>query len=158
MPNAVPFPPGTLHPPLTRVQRLAMIVYLESKGYNDKDIAALIHWPTPGTLKTDYVTAVGSTQGALTDLDTRLIQGYDAAAQGGGFTGQPVTKTQWSLPDWAKPFANLFEFLANPVRVGELIVGVIMVGVAFNAVLRQGTGVGVSVPSTGKLIKSVGKK
>jgi hypothetical protein len=42
------------------------------------------------------------------------------------------------LPNPLSGLQSLLGFLGNPVRLGELVVGVVMVGVAFAAVLKRG--------------------
>jgi hypothetical protein len=100
---------STLHPPLTAEQKTTIAAFCAANGYDP------------------------SLFGTVIKTDANYIAAYKAVAVGG--KGQ--TKTEWSPPGLGT-LKDLLGFLGNPVRLGELVVGVILLGVAFNAALKSG--------------------
>jgi len=126
-----PYTAGTLHAPLTPVERQKMISYIKKGGFADKDIADYIGWPNTVPLSV-YIATAGGSGTTVTDLDTMLISAYEAVAAGGGFQGNPKVQKEFQNP---LPAIGQW-FVDNIVRLGEIVVGVVIVGVAVGAMMK----------------------
>lgn len=89
--------------------------------------------------------------------NTNLLIQYQLAYSIYGFldTGiqSPVTAVKDAIPGWGT-IEKMLEFLLDPVRMGEIIVGVIFVGVGINAMLKQS---GAPTPSVGSMVNPINK-
>ncbi len=142
MPTHAPYPKGSLHPPLTAVQKSTALAYMVASGTSaadiQKSIADTIGFQGSilfGSLA-KYV-ATNSNARSAQDVDPIFIGDYDAIVSGGGINVNPKVDTTFSPPGFGT-LKDLLGFLGNPVRLGEIVVGVVMVGVAFAAVLKRG--------------------
>jgi len=142
MPIHAPYPVGSLHPPLTATQKTTALAYMVASGTSAADIQKSITDTIGfqgsvlfGSLA-KYV-ATNSNARSAQDVDPIFIGDYDAIAGGGGINVHPKIDTTFSPPGFGT-LKDLLGFLGNPVRLGELVVGVVMVGVAFAAVLKRG--------------------
>lgn len=104
-----PFALGTLHAPLTAVQRVKITAYLVGKGYS---ISLL------------------NLSGSMED-DQLLIVEYEDVLKGGGLGNAPTSK------EFSNPLSGVGAwFASNLLRLGEIVVGVVIVGVGIAAVAR----------------------
>jgi len=151
---AGPYPAGSLHPPLTVAQRVAIRAFLRSHGYTEDDINQYVaHFDTG-------VNSVGLP--TPTSIDNGLIDAYNIVVRGGGF-GKGSTQTQTQIPGVSSALGGLdaigdfFVKLGQAntwIRVGEVLAGVILVTVGAHAVLRSNSGTYRSTYHTAKkLIK-----
>lgn len=114
---AIPFDPSTLQPPLSVTQRTRIIEWITIESFSDQISGA----PSPASMQ------------AMNDAD--LIKTYQEIIALGKFSNTPITGPPNPLGGW-DGIKNLLLFLLNPIRMGEIIVGTILIGVAVSAMFR----------------------
>lgn len=140
MKGTAPLDPTTLHSPLTNTQRTVIVTFLKANGYSDKDITTYIGINGVSMTLTKYLTS-----GAFgKPFDPLLIEGYTAVANGGGFAKGPVNTTInnpiTGVTDALGRLVSIAGALTKPqfwIRAGEFTVGLVFVGVAVAAALRN---------------------
>jgi hypothetical protein len=151
-----PYPAGTLKPPLTHAQRVAIIGFFHKQGYDDAAIWPHID-PLAGTSLDPSFPNLGptyqiaqwiATGGALPDA--KAIDAYNTVASG-GFLGTGVTDTKINVPgagvvsgikDAGEAAVKIVSALLSPntwIRIAEFGVGAILVGVGVSAMVKQAT-------------------
>lgn len=124
---AAPFPPNTLNPPLSQDQKDTIRSFLIAASYLDSDIS-------------EY-TSHEEKQGK--SYDQALIDFYNLVATGGSYNRHPVLN-QSILPDLSTPLdflKNLVSVLTSGtfwLRVGEFLLGAVLLGVGFAEIVKKG--------------------
>lgn len=124
-PNA-PYPAGTLHPPLSPEQKLAIGKYLKSNGLMDSDIAKA----TQGKTGNDY--------------DAALIHLYELYVHGGSYNSKPKIvrggPSLSALAPWADGLAHVLSWLGKVEswkRIGLFALGAIILLVVSQKLLSD---------------------
>lgn len=118
-----PYDPKILKPPLTAIQRQRIVAWLLGQYLK---VGGL---PTPEKIRT-------MTDAQLITLytNTYTVEGVGAEIGHEGIdAGKDIAS---GVMTTAQFLEKLGEFIFNPVRMGEMIVGVILIGVGLNAVTR----------------------
>src|SRR5215469_471375 len=129
------------------------------------------YWPEPGLLNYSHAHGVSDDANLRVNVQNEIEENYVLATKGKG-TVLPFEDPGAAIPgvgptgigfgsvlDALNALKGFIDFIANPVRVGELVVGVIVLGVAFNAVMKQGFGANApQIPGPVKVAKVVATK
>jgi hypothetical protein len=137
VPGGSTFDPSTLKPPLNIVSKNLLLAYVLAHGYSRDQIAGYV--VGRGALGTGEILFAPymkrNSNSGDRERDQNFIDAATAIAHGGGFNTEgtnPQTKTEFDNPlsGFGKWFGN------NLVRLGEIAVGALIVGVGVNAVLK----------------------
>jgi hypothetical protein len=150
---------GNFKPPLSIADKQWIRTYLLAHGYTqaqlDQQLSAA---GLPGLQNfTHYWTTNSQTQPPWSQWDYVILTDYNAVTAGGGF-GQSNPKTEWTPGGplgWAKALVDFLGRLtqgATWIRIGEFLLGAILLAVGLNAALRGTLGKGapqIRPPKTG---------
>lgn len=142
MPSAAPVPynPANLRPPLTGVQKTAMLAFMVGSGYASRaDIETTIS-DTAGA-NTSLAGYVSGTSGPplAAKVDPEFINLYKDATLGGHLNANPQTSKELNVPGISSvtDFLKLLTSGNLWIRVGEFAVGAILIAVGVNGMLKQ---------------------